>query len=119
MGSRHRASLAAESLLDGQAQALTQTAVGLALGGDAAALRLCLDRILPPRRERPIRFELPLLKEPADAASAMAAITVGVSSGELTPGEAQQLAHVVDTFVRALEAGALEERLRAVEAQAR
>ena len=40
-------------------------------------------------------------------------------SGELTPGEAQQLAHVVDTFVRALEAGALEERLRAVEAQAR
>ena len=78
MGSRHRASLAAESLLDGQAQALTQTAVGLALGGDAAALRLCLDRILPPRRERPIRFELPLLKEPADAVSAMAAITVGV-----------------------------------------
>jgi hypothetical protein len=49
----------AEHLLDGEAEALTRIAVQKAKKGDIAALRLCLDRILPPRRERPVRFQLP------------------------------------------------------------
>jgi Family of unknown function (DUF5681) len=45
---RHRATLAAEMLLDGEAEALTRKAVELALAGDVIALRLCLERILQP-----------------------------------------------------------------------
>ena len=55
-GARHRATLAAEALLDGEAEELTRKAVELALAGDVIALRLCLDRILSPRRERPVTF---------------------------------------------------------------
>src|ERR1700693_659671 len=44
-GSRNKSTLALEALLDGQAEALTQKAVELALAGDITALRLCLDRI--------------------------------------------------------------------------
>ena len=51
-GSRNATTLALEVLLDGQAQALTQKAIDLALTGDIPALRLCLDRILPPRKHR-------------------------------------------------------------------
>jgi len=69
-GARHRATLAAETLLDGEAEALTRKAIELALAGDPIALRLCLDRILPPRRERPLRFVLPKLRSAADASSA-------------------------------------------------
>jgi hypothetical protein len=58
-GARHRTTLAAEALLDGEAEALARKAVELALAGDTLALRLCLDRILPPRRDRPIAFRLP------------------------------------------------------------
>ena len=58
-GARHRVTLAAEALLDGEAEALARKAVELALAGDTLALRLCLDRILPPRRDRPIAFRLP------------------------------------------------------------
>jgi len=47
-GSRHRSTLAIEELLDGQAEALTQKAINAALEGDGMALRLCLERILPP-----------------------------------------------------------------------
>ncbi len=54
--------LALEALLDGQASALTQKAINLALAGDMAALRLCLDRILPPRKDSPVAFELPEMK---------------------------------------------------------
>ena len=58
-----------EALLDGQANALTQKAIDLALGGDMAALRLCLDRILPPRKDRPVSFTLPEINSAQDAAA--------------------------------------------------
>src|SRR5689334_3084270 len=52
-GARHRSTLAAEALLDGEAEALTRKAIEMALAGESTALRLCLNRILSPRRERP------------------------------------------------------------------
>ena len=60
-GSRNAATLALESLLDGQAEALTQKAIKLALGGNLMALRICMDRILPPRKDRPVAFEIPAI----------------------------------------------------------
>jgi hypothetical protein len=53
--------LAMEALLDGESEALTRKAIELALGGDITALRLCLDRVLPPRKDRPINFEMPAI----------------------------------------------------------
>jgi hypothetical protein len=116
-GARHRATVAAEALLDGEAEALTRKAIELALAGDGIALRLCLDRILPPRRERPVEFALPALRSAADAAAAMAAITGAVAAGEITPGEAVELARLTETFVKALEAHEFEQRLRFLEAR--
>jgi len=78
-GARHRTTLAAEALLDGEAKALTGKAIELALAGETVALRLCLDRILPPRRERPVRFKLPRLQSLVDVATAMAAIAAAVA----------------------------------------
>ena len=51
-GCRNHATRTAETLLDGEAEALTRKAVTLALGGNALALRLCLDRVIAPRRDR-------------------------------------------------------------------
>src|SRR4029453_8739383 len=53
-GPRNTPTVAVETLLDGQTQALTQKAIDLALAGDITALRLCLDRILPVRKDRPV-----------------------------------------------------------------
>jgi Family of unknown function (DUF5681) len=61
-GARNATTLALESLLDGQAQALTQKAIDLALTGDLTALRICLDRILPPRKDRPVTFDFPVIE---------------------------------------------------------
>ena len=72
-GARHKATLAAETLLEGEAQALSRKAVELALRGDVSALRLCLDRIVPPRKDRPVYFELPKMQEAKDAVNASAA----------------------------------------------
>ncbi|HEX9536161.1 MAG TPA: DUF5681 domain-containing protein [Stellaceae bacterium] len=115
MGARNKATEAAELLLDGEAEALTRKAVELALEGEAGALRLCLERIIPPRRGRPVKLGLPAVRGAADLASTMAAITTAGVQGMITPGEAAELARVVEIFVRAVETSDVERRLRELE----
>jgi hypothetical protein len=102
-GTRHRATLAAEALLDGEAEALTRKAIELALEGNIFALKICLDRILPPRRERDVALNLPTLRTPADVGEASAAILAAVTTGEITLGEAAELARLVASHIASLE----------------
>src|SRR5215212_11725484 len=69
-GSRNRATLAVETLLEGEVEALTRKAVEMALAGDTTALRLCMDRIMPARKDRAVAFALPKLETPSDAVKA-------------------------------------------------
>jgi hypothetical protein len=114
-GSRNVTTVALETLLDGQAQALTQKAIDVALTGDIAALRLCLDRILPPRKDSPVSFALPELRTLNDAVPAMGALVKAVGQGELTPTEAGELARMLQSFARIIETAELEERVRKLE----
>src|SRR4051794_19245708 len=72
-GTRHRVTIAAEILLEGEAEAITRKAIELAKAGDGPALRLCMDRIYPARKDRPVRFRLPPLEKVGDAVVANAA----------------------------------------------
>ena len=101
-GSRNKKTLAAAVLLEGESEALTRKAVELALAGDPTALRLCIERILPPCRERPVKFTLPPIENAADISAAMNAVTSALARGIITPGEAERIANVVDTFARAI-----------------
>jgi hypothetical protein len=114
-GSRNKATLAAAALLAGESEGLTRKAVELAFSGDPMALRLCVERILPPCRERAVKFALPPLESAADIAAAMKAVTSALANGEITPGEAGRIAAVVDTFVRAIETSDFEQRLQELE----
>ena len=119
LGSRNKSKLALETLLDGEAEALTKKAIELAKAGDMAALRSCMERIYPARKDTPVTFDMPKLETPADAIRAMAAIVAAVANGDLTPAEANELAKLADTFTRAIEAHELDERLRRLEAVTR
>jgi hypothetical protein len=116
IGCRNKTTIAAAALLAGEAEALTQTAVELALVGDPTALRLCLERILPPCRDRMVKFALPPIESAADIAAAMKAVTSALAGGVISPGEAATIAAVVDTFVRAIETSDFERRLKLLEA---
>ena len=112
-GCRNRATLAAAALLEGEAEALTRKAVEMALDGDPTAMRLCMERVLAPCRERTVEFNLPRIEgtrngatsgpSPREVAWTMDAVTAALAQGEITPGEAEKIAGVVDTFVRAIE----------------
>ena len=114
-GLRHKATMAAEALLDGQAEALTQQAVQLALEGDVTALRLCLERILPARKDRPITVELPAITTAQDVVHASTSLIQSVSDGALTPAEAGELSKLVESAAKSIELRDLEQRITELE----
>ena len=57
-GARNKKTLAIESLLEGQAEALTQKAISKASDGDGLALRLCIERVAPAAKGKPVSFPL-------------------------------------------------------------
>jgi hypothetical protein len=114
-GTRNATTLALETLLDGQAQTLTQKAIDLALTGDMAALRICLDRILPARKDRPVNFELPPIESAQDAAATISAVLAAVAAGDLTPADAGEISKLLETFVKVFEAADLAERVKRLE----
>ena len=114
-GRRHRVTEAVEALLDGEAEALTRTAIERALGGDMVALRLCLERVAPARKDRPVNFELPPINTTADLVRAGSALLAAVAEGEITPAEAQAMAALIAAHAKTLELHDLEARIVALE----
>jgi hypothetical protein len=114
-GTRNKTTLALEALFDGEAEALTRKAIELAKTGDIPALRRCLDRILPPRKDRPISFEMPKVEGAKDAAAAISAVLGAVSAGEITPSDAGEITKLLDAYVRAFETAELAERVERLE----
>ena len=117
-GARHKATMAALALLDGEAEALSRQAITLALEGDTTALRLCLERIAPPRKDAPVTFDLPPMQSAADAAQAAGAVLNAVAGGDLTPTEGAHIMALVETYRRTLETSELEVRVVALEGSA-
>ena len=116
-GARHKTTLAIESLLDGEAEALTRKAIEKAKEGDLAALKLCLDRLIPVRKGRPIEVELPDVNCAADLAKAGAVVTQQLGEGIISPEEAAAVMGTLDSALKLFEAGELEERIAALEEQ--
>jgi hypothetical protein len=114
-GTRHKVTLAVEALLEGQHQTLTQKAIGLALAGDGPALRLCLNRIAPARKDAPVTFDLPPIRSAKDAAGASAALLGAVAAGEVTPDEAGRVVAMLSVHKALVKAGELEARIEALE----
>lgn len=78
-------------------------------------MRICLGRIIAPRRERPIQLAIPAIRSASDIAAAMATIVRAAAQGTITPDEAFKLSQMVDTFVRAIDTSDFDRRLQILE----
>ena len=117
-GARGKATMLAQTLIEGDVEALVRAAIDLAKKGDMRALRLCLNQLLPSRKHAPVACEFPPIEKPADSIPAMAAITGAVADGDLAPGEAAELAKVIDLYLKAVSTVDFDRRLTEVEQRA-
>jgi hypothetical protein len=114
-GSRNKATIALQSLLDAEGEEITRKAIELAKFGDATALRLVLERLIPPVKERRLALELPKVETPAGFTGAIGAVLQAVGTGKITPGEGQALAGLLEAQRKNIETLELEARIAAIE----
>ena len=114
-GARNKRTLAAESMFDRDGPEIIAQLIKLAKEGDIAAIRLCVDRICPRPRDRPVSFELPQVSTAADATAAMGVIIQAIGDGELSAQEAADLSKVVAGLSQTIMSADLQQRLREVE----
>ncbi|MFN0166704.1 MAG: DUF5681 domain-containing protein [Bryobacteraceae bacterium] len=114
-GSRNRATIALQRLLEGEGEAITRKAVEMALGGDSTALRLVFERILPAPKDRPVIVDIPTLTGVATARDAIGRIIEQAAAGRLTPSEARTFAELVGTHMEASVLMDLEHRVASLE----
>ena len=116
-GARNKTTLAIEALLEGEADALARKVIEMAKDGDGPALRMCLDRLAPPRKDAPVCFDLPPIKSVADAVEASSAVLSAVAAGDVTPDEAARIMSLLTSHKVLVETGVFERRLEALEAK--
>ena len=116
-GTLHRATRAVLAMMQGEAEAITRKAIDLALAGDSVAMRLVMERLASPVRERPVSVALPKINAASDLIAAAAALTDAVALGEVTPSEAASLSVLVGNVAKAVETAELAERLAKLEQQ--
>jgi hypothetical protein len=102
-----------EGLIEGQGEAVVQALLAAAKGGDVSAARALLDRLVPPRKERPVKVALSELRSAKDARDALAAAVA--AEGEMLPGEGEALVKLLEAYARTAAAAELEERVAALE----
>jgi hypothetical protein len=102
-------------LIEGEGEAVVQALLAAAKSGDVSAARALLDRLVPPRKERPVKVALPELRSAKDARDAVAAVAAAVADGEMLPGEGEALVKLLEAYARTAAAAELEERVAALE----
>ena len=118
-GSSNKRTLAFEEMLGEHGEALVKKCVVMALQGDSAAMRLCMDRLVPHCKQSPAQFRLPSLNTPTELVRAQAAVLEAFSQGQLTGPHAQTMSDLLEKHRRFIETEQIETRLHALEQRGR
>ena len=102
-------------LMEDHSEAVIKQCQILALKGDSTALRLCMERLVPPCRAPRNQFRLPTMKTMADLGKALPAVAREVARGRLSAQDGEAFSKMIETQRRTIEAEGFERRLRAVE----
>ena len=115
-GARNKRTILVEAWLGDKAEALIDKLMEIALKGDSAALRFCVARLLGPRRDHPVEFEVPDISTAADALNAARGVIGACAEGTLSPRDANEVVDLISK-IRTLEIGDFEARLIELERQ--
>ena len=115
LGSKNKATIAMQAFLKGEADTLTRKCVEMAMDGDTTAMRLCLERIVPPCKELPLEVKLPSITSSEKLAKATAKIIREVAAGNLTPSQGEAMTRLLGHHQKALELADLDQRIKALE----
>ena len=115
-GSLNKSTILARSLLQDEAENLTRTLINIAKAGDMAALKICMDRFLPPCRSQTLSLKLPPIETTDDIRQAYDFLWSAVGAGELSPQELSRLMGLLEGKLKAIETHQLADELEKIKA---
>lgn len=86
-----------------------------ALKSDPAAMRLCIERLVPVLRPPLRRFFLPPVETAEQLKDAVSAVVHAVAEGMVSAREGESVARIIETQRKNIEVGEFEARLKALE----
>jgi hypothetical protein len=78
-GALNKSTMAALAIMEADAETISSKAVELAKAGDLTAIRIVLDRLVAPRRDRPVEIALPKIVAASDLVAAASAIVEAIA----------------------------------------
>lgn len=119
-GSRNHITELCTDLLGDDADQIMATAIKRAKRGDAVALRLCVERLVPIKaaRDRTVSIELPDVSKASDLVGAAAAVIEQAARGGLTLSEAKEFMALLEVERRVIETTELAVRIEVLERDA-
>src|SRR5438477_7668177 len=111
-GSRNKATMAMEQMLDGEAENVFRKCLELAKKGHIGALRLCMERMFPVLKERPIELNFRPVHTAQELPGALEEIVAAVAEGRITPGEGEAITGILSSQARLLEHVDLDRRIQ-------
>jgi hypothetical protein len=95
------------------ASVLIAKVVEMAKAGDAAALRICIERLIPPAKAKDDPVELPEIS--GALADCGQAVLTALAEGRISPEEAATVMGALSGQARVVETSEIDKRLRALE----
>jgi Family of unknown function (DUF5681) len=97
-GCRNRAGILLDAISDADLAAVVARLLAEAKAGDLTAIKILLDRLVPPPRARTVKLDLPSLAKGTarSKAAALAAVLDAMAAGEIDPSEAEVIAGLVE-----------------------
>lgn len=117
-GSRNKTTRKAQELLDKYYEPIFQKLISMAIKGDPVALRLCVERLFPARRDGYVQIPLSGTQTLVDVAASSAKVLQGVSRGQITPMEGEIISGILEDRRRLIETGELAARIEKLEESA-
>ncbi|MBI5070374.1 MAG: hypothetical protein HZB56_19230 [Deltaproteobacteria bacterium] len=101
-GSKNKATIAVENMMEGEAETITRKCIDLALGGDTVAIKLVLDRVAPVRKGRALQG---LARREGE--HSVETLLRAVLEGDITPEEGKDVITIIEGAAQAAAARAL------------
>lgn len=103
------------ALIEPHREAIIAKAVELAKLGDAASIKLCLERLAPIPRPEDEKVVVPGLKDATTLQAKATAILAAVADGQISATAGTQLLRMIDSYGKTVVLDEHERRLRAIE----
>jgi hypothetical protein len=114
-GSRNKSSSPGQDVLNQYAERLVLKCISMAGQGDVGAMRLCMERILPVRRDALVKVSLPRIGTAQEVNKAAEKVTQVMGRGKITPTDAEKMMNVIQMRSQIIDSVVGEGRLAKVE----